>query len=572
MIFLIVVSTICVSLTMAFHARKLVLSEIIKSNESRVEWAGQYLDDLTTQLVNLFYAIQINQSISERLDSYGQVDERERITVQKSVRDVLESTVYSHSRQVDALRLYRLDSDILFTVDSNNSGLITHTLPAGEPWLKLRDHSVNLFFARTERHVSAYHGMYRFENQMYYGGMSARVTTNALDRLETILGDRNGGAFFLLNSEYAMLMGSSSSFDESGFDPSRAKAYFDNDRVKISQDSKHILFCRRTDDGSLALVVSMPLVSINQAVFALALSGIWIAWIPALVAIIAAVTLSLRITRPIVSLSRRMQHGSLEETFVSPTRSHDEIGQLESSFNGMLARINELIEEEYLKDIEVKQAQLHALRARINPHFLNNTLQLIGGMAMKRKAPEIYTVVQSVAGSLRYSLNMAELATLGEELAHAKNYLTVQQNRFVGRLSLSVSMDPALSAAPIPRLCLQPIVENAFIHGLEEKEGSWTLDLAIREHRGRSVILVHDNGVGIDREVLCQLRARLRSDLSSNESRPDEAGLHIGLKNVDSRLKLLFGSSSGIRVFSQPGIGTTIAFQVPLPVAFGVDL
>jgi two-component system sensor histidine kinase YesM len=289
----------------------------------------------------------------------------------------------------------------------------------------------------------------------------------------------------------------------------------------------------------------------------------------ALLSIMLSVFVSLRISRPIISLAKTMKTTQISDFKVKPVQSHDEIGLLESGYNIMMQRIKELIEVEYKKNIELKNAQLVAMQAQINPHFLNNTLHLIGGMALSKNIPEIYQITRAIGSLLRYAIsNEGDMVTLNDELEHMKNYIFIQENRFLGRCSVEVSYDETVLSSRLPKFTLQPIVENAFEHGLQKKEGSWKVDIRIRHIKGRVCILVRDNGIGLSKERLDLVRTELQSGVPIMTDRSGINGEKkrrgIGLRNVNARLKLQFGSRYGARIFSSQGTGTLVALILPV--------
>jgi two-component system sensor histidine kinase YesM len=180
---------------------------------------------------------------------------------------------------------------------------------------------------------------------------------------------------------------------------------------------------------------------------------------------------SLRITRPIVGLAKTMRTAPIHHFEMTSVNSRDEIGLLERGYNSMMQRIRELIEHEYQREIEVKNAQLMALQAQINPHFLNNTLLMVGGLALSKGVPEIYRIAKGIGDLLRYSIGSgAEPASLADELTHARNYLLIQEQRFLGRCKIAVDAEDPLPRLLLPRFALQPLIENAFEHGLQPKD------------------------------------------------------------------------------------------------------
>lgn len=208
--------------------------------------------------------------------------------------------------------------------------------------------------------------------------------------------------------------------------------------------------------------------------------------------------------------------------------------------------------EEALKFMELK-----ALQSQVNPHFLFNTLTTIAGMSAIEGAEQTQLLLMSMARLLRYSLRMiGQSVTLREEMDNVKDYLTIQQARFGDRIEVEINIQGGLEGASIPVLTLQPIVENAIIHGLESlEEGRLTLSAQLEGQVVR--ITVEDTGVGIDTERLQELR----SFAGEGTGRGHTTG--IGLDNVRRRLEHFFGTSSGFHLDSELGRGTRITLFIP---------
>ena len=229
----------------------------------------------------------------------------------------------------------------------------------------------------------------------------------------------------------------------------------------------------------------------------------------------------------------------------------------------MIARNKELITQQYQAKLEKRNAQLRALQAQINPHFMYNTLQVIGGMALEKEAPEIYSVTIALSDILRYSLNFSQkMVSLEEETEYLKSYIMIQNERFGGRIQLNFRLAPTTVQCLIPKLILQPIAENSFEHGLPNKPGTWilTIESEITEHNDL-LVRIKDNGTGIEPERLAQIKKMIDGDAS----KVLVTDSHIGLLNVHMRVKLLSSNENhGISIISTPDTGTTVNICMPV--------
>lgn len=309
----------------------------------------------------------------------------------------------------------------------------------------------------------------------------------------------------------------------------------------------------------------------------------------ALIFIVVAVGLARATSRPIHLLTITMKdvsNGRLDISCpeIAGAQEGDEVATLIQQFNRMIARVNELVENKIEQERNLRYAELKALQAQINPHFIYNTLNSIRSVAKLKGDKELAYISTSLARILREgSSSGSDFCSLGHSLDLAKDYFTIEDWRWPGRFTLEESVDQALLDARIPRLIIQPIVENALSHGLESKPGPGTL--AIRAIRDGADILISiaDNGVGIDEDKLAIIRENLAQtergavDLSvellakapaglkviSDQSGGIGGGIGIGLLNTHRRLRLIYGKGYGLTIVSAPGAGTNVTVRIP---------
>lgn len=203
---------------------------------------------------------------------------------------------------------------------------------------------------------------------------------------------------------------------------------------------------------------------------------------------------------------------------------------------------------------------MKALQAQLNPHFIYNTLDLIKWNAKMNNTKEINRIVVHLAKLLRGMIRVEdEIVMIKDEMKLIENYLFIQRYRFVDRLSAEVRIDPAIEDALIPRLILHPLVENAIVHGFENKRG--IVCLSIRGYAAGNEIQFEltDNGIGMDTATLKRVRSGTQ-------------GGGIGISNVQKRLQLYYGESYGLHIVSEANKGTQISFRIPLRKAEGRSL
>lgn len=215
-----------------------------------------------------------------------------------------------------------------------------------------------------------------------------------------------------------------------------------------------------------------------------------------------------------------------------------------------------------------KQAEYLALQNQINPHFLYNTLEAIRADALIAGVDQITDTTEALATFFRYTItDVDRLVTLSDELENVEDYFTIQKFRFGDRMDLELELnDEELLSARMPRLVLQPLVENAVVHGLEEKTGEGIVKVVVESSRNVLYVYVKDDGVGMDTEQMEKLNeifsAQNRTRKRFGDGKNRKGG--IALPNVNSRIKLLFGEDYGLHVFSSEGMGTEIRMILPL--------
>lgn len=257
-------------------------------------------------------------------------------------------------------------------------------------------------------------------------------------------------------------------------------------------------------------------------------------------------------TRKIEELTKNMDqvnHGSREVTVSSD--SEDEVGILINSFHNMMDEINRLIDEVYVNKIALKEYELKALQAQINPHFLYNTLSMMNWMAIRSNQMEISKVTLALSTFYRTALSKGEdVVTVENCIQNMQAYLEIQLTMHDNNFSVDWDIDPTIKNEKMPKLLLQPVVENAIEHGIDEKEdGDKKIFLSFRGNGDDVVITVRDNGMGMPQEKA--------------ETLVTYQAKGYGLKNVNDRIRILYGENYGIRILSAPDEGTTVMMRFP---------
>lgn len=258
----------------------------------------------------------------------------------------------------------------------------------------------------------------------------------------------------------------------------------------------------------------------------------------------------------------RVAQGEYDE--VERIEGNDEIGELYTELEQMMQDIrllmSNVVDEQVQKEklhTKQKEVEFKMLASQINPHFLYNTLETIRMKAVVNHQPEIVELVKMLAKTMRYNIQVTDrLVTLKEELQMVEYYLKIQEYRFGDRITSELTIDPDVDMkARILPLTLQPFVENAFVHGLEEKACDARLVIHVYKKKDDIFIEIRDNGKGMDYYELGHLRKIMK-----DEQRDDN---HIGVRNVNQRIRLLFGGEYGVEVDSEKNVGTKVVIHIP---------
>jgi two-component system sensor histidine kinase YesM len=260
--------------------------------------------------------------------------------------------------------------------------------------------------------------------------------------------------------------------------------------------------------------------------------------------------------KKLVKSMRRLQTGDFTQRV--HFNGEDEIGQVGHGYDKMVQRIKELIDDVYASELKQKQAELKTLQAQIHPHFLYNTLDTICWTAQKRGQTDIADMVYSLSQVFRLSLSDGkDFITIEQELELVKNYLALQQIRFQSRFTFEIETEPEILEFQVPKLLLQPVVENAIIHGIEPYQGTGFVNITAFYHNHGIQIQIMDNGVGIPPE---QLEAIQQFILQDPEH---EAPFGFALYNIKERLALAYGTRAAFNINSSVDKGTIVSVVIP---------
>ncbi|OIB02900.1 C50 carotenoid epsilon cyclase [Paenibacillus sp. LC231] len=274
------------------------------------------------------------------------------------------------------------------------------------------------------------------------------------------------------------------------------------------------------------------------------------------VGVLFSVVISRNLTRPIKKLQDKMMEVEKGNFDIRVPVGHSrEISGLARSFNVMVLKVKELMDQIVIEQEIKRKSELNALQAQINPHFLYNTLDSIIWMAESKKHDEVILMTSALARLFRASLSKGrEMIPIATEVEHITNYLKIQQMRYQDKIRFTLDMDRELYPYLTLKVLLQPLVENAIYHGIKNKEGPGTITITGRLQDDRIRFQVMDDGIGMDRSKVETLLISTGSQHSRNS---------VGIANVHQRIQLYFGAEYGLSYTSEPGAGTIVTVLIP---------
>lgn len=330
-----------------------------------------------------------------------------------------------------------------------------------------------------------------------------------------------------------------------------------NWRLAKIDDKQALIWNSRSKNGQFFWLGTVYIDMIVENIKAITFVTIGIGLASFLFCVILSIVITNSISRPIWSMVKTMQKVEEGKFDVrADVNSGDEIGFMAGRFNDMIKKIDELFHTNLEKQDRLRLAELHALQSQINPHFLYNTLDSIKWLAKLNGIRDIEVIVIQLGKLLKNSINnQSEMTTVGESLEIIDSYLTIQKIRYSDRFEVRMAIDPSLRDCRVPRLIIQPIVENAIIHGIEKKIEPGRLTIKVSRAGTDLRIEVADDGVGIDAARLRQIQRELEQDQRKVQN--------IGIHNVNRRIKLCYGENYGVSIQSEVGKGTTVVLTMP---------
>ena len=549
---IILIPLFVLSLMISSITARMINDEIGKSAGSIVDQASQNVSDLLKNLKGAALLLSKNDSVQDGLARVPRSEEELAAQINNMRNALLNNGVYY--QKYSSIQLYALNGGSYAPLNTPND-IMSRQLVEDREWFRETvDRKGKLYWNVSHEFGSSQINVNKviYDLKDYRRPIGVISVSADLSKLEMILSGTKIGKSGTLNlidgegnSVYPLNAGLGLPEDLS-FDRDSGIKY-------LSIDGSDTMFIySRLSETDWKVVSLIPVNSLFEKTVALKRTICLIAVVSVFVAVILSLALSLRISKPIIRLAETMEevkNGNLDLHAETPLKG--EVGMLYSNFNNMIRMIKLLIQDVYVTKIRQKDAEIKALEAQINPHFLYNTLDAINWMAKTYRAEDISKMATSLASLLRYSISKGEeVIEIEKEIRQVECYLTIQKIRFANRFESYFNLDEKILGVKIIRLILQPLVENAIIHGLANAPENSYLIVNGYQEEGHVVFEIINNGVPVDVDKV--------ADILREEG--DHKG--HGIRNVDQRLRLTYGDCYGV-AYRVEGRETIASIRIP---------
>ncbi len=331
----------------------------------------------------------------------------------------------------------------------------------------------------------------------------------------------------------------------------------DETKTEIYRRNHLITLIKKVHNMDWYIVYSVPEATHYQIISGLKSKIAFIACLCFLLSAIIAYFMARSFSNPLVCLTRRV---STYLTSLSQTEKIEatafEIDLLSSEYDALIKRLDDTIQQLLREQEEKRKAEFHSLQMQINPHFLYNTLNSLKCLVWTKQIDLIEPTLTALIKLLRQTVSLQdEIITLEEEIENIRNYIYLHRIRTGKNIELNIHLTAGLEKCKLPKLLLQPIIENAIFHGIEPKNINGTIVLACTAANHKVTIEIQDNGVGMDETTIAEILTDNRAERNNFSG--------IGVHNINQRIKLLYGNGFGLTIKSASGIGTLVVMTLP---------
>ncbi|QUI22167.1 histidine kinase [Vallitalea pronyensis] len=549
------------------HSKDVMEKEIFRQNDIKLEWVDKEFYEDSNRIKESMTAFYFDSNIKYYISKL-KLSESWQAKSNAFFMTKLNAFLYANYRDFTEVQFYTFESQLVFMV-SHEENFLAEDISDDELYQNpfFNQHG-QMFYLQDAKGRNRLDGPYvtkiykRFEDQSIIGALVVKLNWNLFEKAVELLDADEGNKIFFCNGEGQVIF----PYVEKQYDDYQVKRIMHHvkgldEGSRFILDDDYVFFQEVLDD--LYVIKTIPVRVAHNFYLKTFQSQLDIIFITGFLIILLTLFIGVKLTKPVRSLTQSMQNVEVilkgDTIPKSIVKTHDEIKVLEQSYLFMMQKIRNLIDEEYKQRIEMQSAQLMALQAQINPHFMYNTLQMIGSMAVDKGVLEIYDVIGAFSKMLRYNMQLTEeMVTMEQELENVRHYLQIQDKRFDKKLTVHYDVDQALYSCLIPKLSIQPMVENSFKYGFKKTEQEWQIGIKVYQREEKLMVEIRDNGQGIQQDRLLQIRGDLRSETGTIFGHSE----NLGLKNIEARIKLYFGKEYGLCIESNQEWGTCVTMSM----------
>jgi len=553
-IFLVLIVTSITSLI----SYKTMRNQLISDRRTGILWLQSRLTLETNKYLNQFYRFEIDKNIRNAIVQWSNgTPDLYSLNQLKVISDL--NTVINMNNEINYIEIISPFRSQILHASRSGAKLIEADDQFEYLLNRPKDFQKNIIFKNEDNNIVLFHEMRSFPNKELLAVIKIAIWPYNFQKILSNIKSSTDESILLYNDENQPILSDWGNVEKSIDNPETILQTLESQEKLEGFYNGNFCFRQNVSGGKLKILFLVPNEGINASLKNIILVDCIICILAIGISVIVSIIYSGYFTKPIIDLSAHMKNITIDSANIIPehkTRG-DEIGALQESFNIMIEKNRKLLAEEYQSNLEKREAQIRALQAQINPHFLYNTLQVIGGLALKNNGSKIYLMTTSLGDILHYSLNFTnEMVCLSEEIQYLEGYLIIQNERFDNKINIKIYSDDNAMECLIPKLILQPLVENSLEHGFKGKQGNWQIDLFARITFDNDLeIIVSDNGFGIpDNKLISIIQS-----LDNVTSEPLNANAHIGLANVNARIRLKYSEKKyGITIRSEEMKGTQV--------------
>lgn len=560
------------------EATKTIKASIESSTAQTIEQFASHVVTLLTQVEDTGNQVVSSRTTQEWLTVHLNPDNtiQERVLTKQRLREYFSSYAVNNSNGI-SISAFAEDAGGLWTQDRTykNSEWFTAFMSANKRWTTAhKDVDQSDEFMRARSINSFLFPLVQLQLLKNVGFIKVNYPTTLLrNAIEKIRVGKTGEVILLTSEGNSVLdqnMSEHRDILRSGLEQIDKRFEEETSGIFPIEDkgSTNLLFFRKLPAQNWTIVGTVPEGELYEKITHIRQTMLLVTALLLILAMLTAFWLSAGITKPLSVMGKAMKHvqrGEFNQALhVMPKvrEGHSEVDYVTGVFEQMTHRLRYLIETEFETNLRRKNAEYKALLLQINPHFYNNTLEIISGLAAMKREDLVMDATEALGKMMRYSLNLnSDLVRVAEEMSYIRDYLFILHLRHEERLQVMIEEDPAADDVMIAKFIIQPLVENAVKYSLEKAGvGQVTLRTLVQDER--LLICVKDNGIGMSRELVQDLLAEIKT--GDSVAILSSEGHSIGLRNVLSRCRLNYGEQFHLGLQSRLGEGTELTLYLPL--------